>query len=340
MEKVLYEGLKGLGNATKRPPKIKYEIMIDNNGDMQFPAVVSGARWETRRAGSPSKLTFDVMNDENLNFQEGNPVRLTVDGVNMFFGFVFKKKRRGRRVISVTCYDQMRYLKNKDTYIYTEKTASDVIRMIANDFELNLGSIANTNFVIPNRDENNTALVDIINTALDFELVHTGNLFVLFDDFGRLTLRDIADMKVDLIIDENTGQIFNYESSINRTTANRVKLVFENNETGMRDIYIVQDGRNIDRWGILQYYGTLQEGENGEAKAAALLDLFNAKTRRLELSGVFGDTRIRAGSMPVIDLDLGDITVRNNMLVEKCTHILRESEHWMDLTLRGGDIHG
>jgi len=108
----------------------------------------------------------------------------------------------------------------------------------------------------------------------------------------------------------------------------------------MRDIYVVQDGRNIDRWGILQYFGTLQEGEVGYAKAAMLLDLFNAKTRKLQIKNAFGDTRIRAGKMPIIDLHLGDIIVRNHMLVEKCTHLIFESEHWMNLTLRGGDIHG
>jgi len=234
----------------------------------------------------------------------------------------------------------MRYLKNKDTYIYTNKTAADVIRMVAADFELSLGEIANTSYVIPARDENNTSLFDIIYAALDKELVHAGNMFILFDDFGKLTLRDIADMKVDLVIDEETGENFDYTSSINDRTYNRIKLVRENNETGMRDIYVVQHGRNIDRWGILQYYGTLQEGENGEAKAAALLDLFNAKTRKLKIKNAFGDTSVRAGKMPVIDLNLGDIIVRNNMLVEKCCHKIYESEHWMDLTLRGGDIHG
>jgi len=316
-----------------------FEIIIENqNGKLQMPNVVDGAQLETRRAGAPSKLTFEVLRDEAANFVEGNAVRLTVNGHNIFYGFVFSKRRDKRHIIKVTAYDQMRYLKNKDTYIYTNKTASEVIRMIAADFELQLGEIADTRYIIPERDENNTSLFDIILTALDLELVHAGNMFILFDDFGRLTLRSIADMQIDLIIDEETGENFDYESSINDNTYNRIKLVRENNETGMRDIYIVQHGQNIDRWGILQYYGTLQEGENGEAKANALLDLFNAKTRKLKINNAIGDIRVRAGSMPVVDLHLGDIIVRNHMLAEHCTHKFYESEHWMDLTLRGADI--
>lgn len=317
-----------------------FELYIDNNGNIQSPSVVDGLRWETWRAGSPSKLTFDVIRDEAASFFEGNPVTLKVNGKNVFFGFIFSKRRDKEHIIKVTAYDQMRYLSNKDTYIYTNKTASDVIRMIASEFELNLGEIAETSYVIPCRDESNTALLDIIYSALDLELVNAGNMFILYDDFGHLTLRDLADMKVETVIDEQTGENFDYTSSINDRTYNRIKLVRENDETGMRDIYVVQDGRNIDRWGILQYFGTLSEGEQGETKAAALLDLFNAKTRKLRIKNAFGDIRIRAGVMPVIDLHLGDIIVRNHMLVEKCTHNFSESEHWMDLTLRGGDIHG
>ena len=251
-----------------------FELYVDNNGNIQKPSVLDGLRWESWRAGSPSKLTFDVMRDEAANFREGNPVILKMNGENMFFGFVFSKRRDKAHIIRVTAYDQMRYLRNKDTYVYTDKTASDVIRMVATDFELNLGSIADTSYVIPCRDENNTSLFDIIYTALDLEMIHAGNMFILYDDFGELTLRNIADMKVDLFIDEKTAQNFDYTSSINDRTYNRIKPARENSETGMRDIYIVQDGSSIDRRGLLQYLGTLWEGESGEAKAAALLDLF------------------------------------------------------------------
>jgi len=320
--------------------KESFELFIDNNGDIQKPAVVDGVRWETRRAGVPGKLVFEVLMDEIADFVEGNPVRLMVNDENLFFGFIFSRRRTKSNIVKVTAYDQMRYLQNKDTYVYTNKTAADVIRMIAADFELQLGEIAPTSYVISERDESNTSLFDIVMTALDMELVHAGNMFVLFDDVGKLTLKSISEMKVDLVIDEETGENFDFESSINSSTFNRVKLVRENQDTGMRDIYVVQDGSNIDRWGILQYFGILQDGENGETKAAALLDLFNAKRRKLRIRNAFGDTRIRAGSMPVINLNLGDIYVRNNMLVERCIHMFKESEHWMDLELRGGDIHG
>lgn len=92
---------------------------------------------------------------------------------------------------------------------------------------------------------------------------------------------------------------------------------------------------NVD---ILQYFDTLQKGENGQAKADALLKLYNKKTRNLKITNALGDNRVRAGSMVVINLDLGDVKLKNWMLVEKCKHTYKEGEHWMDLTLRGGEF--
>lgn len=70
-----------------------------------------------------------------------------------------------------------------------------------------------------------------------------------------------------------------------------------------------------DGWGILQYFDTLQKGENGQAKADALLSLYNKKTRNLKITNAIGDNRVRAGSMIVVNLDLGDIKMKNWMLV-------------------------
>jgi hypothetical protein len=147
-------------------------------------------------------------------------------------------------------------------------------------------------------------------------------------------------MKVGLLIDDETGENFDYTSSIDDQTYNRVKLSFENEKTGKRDIYVVQDGNNINNWGVLQYFNALKQGENGAQKAAVLLSLYNAKTRKLKIIKAFGDTRVRAGSLIIVKLTLGDVNVQNFMLVEKCVHSFNENEHWMDLTLRGGEFVG
>lgn len=89
----------------------------------------------------------------------------------------------------------------------------------------------------------------------------------------------------------------------------------------------------------MQYFDTLKEGENGQAKADALLALYNKKTKKLKLKNVLGDDRVRAGSLIVVKLMLEESPMQNFLLVEECSHSYKEGEHWMDLSLRGGEIN-
>lgn len=321
------------------------ELLVGNESGTKVyqPAVQEGIEWSTERKNTPGKLVFKVLKDDILNFSEGSPVRLCVDGDKVFFGFVFKQQRTKDQIITVTAYDQLRYLKNKDTKVYENKTAAQFVKMVGADYQLNLGTIEETGYVIPSRVEENTSLFEMIANALDLTLTNTGEMYVLYDDFGKLTLKSLSSMYVGvpgayLMIDEETGENFDYTSSIDENTYNKIKLTYDNEDTGYREVYIAQDSSNINKWGILQYFDTLQKGENGQAKADALLKLYNKKTRNLKITNALGDNRVRAGSMVVINLDLGDIKLKNWMLVEKCKHTYKEGEHWMDLTLRGGEF--
>lgn len=317
---------------------MEVELLIQNGSKVYIPVVEEGITWQTERKGSPGELKFSVVKDDIINFTEGNAVRLKVDGKNVFYGFVFTKKRNKDGIIEVTAYDQLRYLKNKDTYVYTNKTAGEFIKMIASDFQMQTGTLEDTGFKIASRVEENTTLFDMIQNALDLTLQNKKEMFVMYDDFGKVALKNISSMIVNILIDEETGENFDYSSSIDSDTYNRIKLTYDNEKTGKRDVYIAQDSNNMNSWGVLQYFDTLQEGENGKAKADALLELYNKKTRTLSVTNAFGDTRVRAGCMVVVQLDLGDVRVKNLMLVEKCKHIFKESEHFMDLSLRGGEF--
>ena len=167
---------------------MSYELLIQHGSNIIYPPTVEGVTIEWERKGQPGKLTFEVVKTPGLSFQEGDPCRFSVDGTPVFYGFVFEKSRKGSTddVIQITVYDQLYYLKNKDTYVYTNKTAADVIRMIAEDFQLNVGDLEDTGYTIGSRVEDNQTLFDIIQTALDETLKATSQMYVLYDDVGKL----------------------------------------------------------------------------------------------------------------------------------------------------------
>ncbi|MGN9164972.1 XkdQ/YqbQ family protein [Tissierellaceae bacterium HCP3S3_D8] len=314
-----------------------YELLITNKGKTYNPIVEGNITWETTRIGQPGKLSFNVLKDNNIDFQEGNPVRLRVNNKEIFFGFIFAKERDKEQIIKVTAYDQLRYLKNKDTYIYKSFKASDLVNKIANDFNLKTGTIADTGYVIPSRIQDNKTLFDVIYDALDLTLMNKEKMYVLYDDFGKLTLKDVETMKIpDLVIGEYNSQNFSYKTDIDTDTYNKVRLYRDNEKAGKREVYEVKHGENMNKWGVLQYFESVDEDTNAKAKAKAILKMKNRVNKSLSLKDVLGDTRVRAGtSIMVLMRDIGDISIKQYMLVEKAKHVFGNNEHWMTLDLRG-----
>ncbi len=311
------------------------ELFTQNGQTIYIPPIEDGITWETERKNTPGKLTFSTIPDDVLSITEGNPVSFKVNGTNLFYGFVFGKKYDRDRKKQITAYDQLRYFKNKDTYNYSNKRADQVVSMLAGDFKLNVGTLENTGYIIPSRVEENKTLFDISQMAIELTLQYKNEMYVLYDDFGKLMLRNIANMKIELLIDEETGQNFDYSSSIDGETYNKIKLSYDNEDAGKREIYIAQDSSHINEWGVLQYFDTIDENVNGKAKVDALLSLYNKKTRNLTIKDAIGDIRVRAGTIVAVSLKLDDITIQNFMLVEKAKHTFKNNEHTMDLTLRG-----
>ena len=314
------------------------EITIQNNNNqMQNPIIEGDVVWETTRRGTPSSLKFTVVKDEMLNFHEGNPVSFRFNGSDVFYGYVFSKSRSDSLLIDVTCYDQLRYLKNKDTISYENKTYAELLKMLAADYGLTVGTVADTKYKIPQRIEEGT-LFDTLGNASDLTLINTGKVFNLYDDFGKLTLKPYEEMLLPIYIDEDTAQDYTYTSSIDSDVYNRIKLAYDNGETGEREVHVMNDTASQGRWGVLQYYAKLDSALSTadlQTKAQALLKYFNVIQRELTMKKVFGDIRARAGASVAVGMGLGDINISNYMCIEKAKHTFSHGLYTMDLYLSG-----
>lgn len=318
---------------------MKVYILITHNGTGYIPAVEEGITLELERKGTPGKLKFSVVKDSILTFEEGDSVKMTVDGTDIFYGFIFTVTQSGKNpnVLDIVAYDQLRYFKNKETYTYVNKSAAEVIQMIAADFNLNCGNLEDPGYKIAKRIEDNISLFDIVQNALDETLMSTGKLYVLYDDVGKLTLQNIENMKVYIAIDAKTAADYTYKSTIDDQTYNQIKVVYNDSKRADR-VYIAKDSSNINRWGLLQLTETVEQPTSGAAKAEALLRLYNAKTKNLTITDALGDVRIRGGSSIVVQLTFTDMAIQSWMVVEQVKHTFKNEQHLMTLKLRGGSF--
>ena len=314
------------------------ELTIQNNANqMQNPVLEGDVVWETQRSGTPASLKFTVVKDDTLSFHEGNPVSFRFNGQNVFYGYVFSKSRSDSLLIDVTCYDQTRYFKNKDTISYENKTYAELVKMLAADYGLTVGTLADTKYKIPQRIEEGT-IFDIFGNASDLTVINTGRVYNLFDDFGKLTLKAYADMLLPIYIDEDTAQDYSYTSSIDSDVYNRIKLAYDNGDTGEREVHVLNDTTSQAKWGVLQYYAKLDSALSTadlQSKAKAMLQYYNVIRRELTMKKVFGDVRARAGASVAVGMGLGDIDIKNYMCIEKAKHTFSHGLHTMDLYLSG-----
>ena len=318
---------------------------ITNGYELITPIVEDGVKWETERQGSPSKLSFKVYKDKNsgLNFQEGDAVVLKYrnvgeDWVAIFSGYIFTKKHSKSGWIDVTAYDLLRYLKNKATYVYTNKKASELVKMIAEDYKLTVGTIDDSSYVIGERVEDDQSLFDIIQNAIDQTLMSTKKMYVLFSDNGKLHFRDSNNMKLNVVINKNVAKDFDYESSIDEETYNEIELYYDNDETNKREYFHAADATNIGNWGRLRLTESIKNPTNATDRVKQMLTLYNRKTRKLKVKEAFGDYRCRAGASVIVQLDLEDTKVANYMMIEKATHTFKKDEYRMDLTLSDSEF--
>ena len=309
-------------------------LTIQHNGTLFEPPVKEGVEIEWERTGSPGKLTFTVLKTEGMDFSEGEPVCFYYDKKPVFMGYVFKKSRDREQQIEVTCYDQIRYLKNKYTYIFENKTASQIISALCNDFNLSTGAMDNTGYVIPAISKENISALDIALDVLEETLLNTGNMYVLYDDFGKINVKNCANMISTTLIYEQSAENFDYSSSIDDETYNNIVLYYKGDDNTIQ-IFTASSEARIREWGTLRYFEEVDNPTSAQNKANALLNLYNKKTRELTIDGAFGDVTVRGGTLIPVKLNLGDINVNNYMLVEKVTHKFNKDHYTMDLTLEG-----
>lgn len=315
----------------------KTELVIASKagGMIEISGLVESCEWVTNRTGQPGKFTFTYLKDKDVTFTEGDVVRFSVDGQVQFYGWVFTRSETRWGEVSVTCYDRLRYLKANASYTFYSQSAGDILRQIAGDLQLDVGTVEDTGYKLPSLVEQDQTCLDILQTAIEQTLLNTGRVFVLYDDGQGLALQEAANMMSDVVIgDRSLLTDYTYTTDIDKQTYNSIKLVRPNEETGRADVYIQEDSGTIGQWGLLQLYQKVDGDANEaqiKAQAAATLEYYNRVLKTLKISSL-GVPGLHAGQMILVKADgMGDTGVSQYVMLERVSHRWENGVHTMDL---------
>ena len=310
---------------------MEIKALISSGNQIISPVLLDKLTLQRYIGIKPAVVSFSAINSEVKNITEGCMLSILKDGVNIFYGYIFEIAK-GEYFTEITAYDQLRYLKNRDTYKYSGIKASELVKMIADDFGLKCGEIEDTGYVIPYMLEYNKTLADIIQNSLDITEKNTGKAYVLYDFYGRLTLKAEDTLSSSLYITEDNLINITETTSIDNCSYNKIKLSRSGlNNSG--EVFQAEDSQNIEKWGILQHFETISAQVNGVEYSKELLKLYNKKSHEAEVNVAKGDISIRGGSK--VYLKTADEGEPQNMTVQKVSHIFCEGRHTMGLSLLG-----
>lgn len=287
------------------------------------PIVIGKVLWQTDIRNYPGSLRFSLLIVDSLKISNGDKVCFTFDNQKIFCGYIFSLTFTQNNIVNIVAYDQIRYLKNQDTSIYEDMTASQILQKICSEYNLKTGQIDHTSHIIPALISRNLSLLGIIQKALDIDEANTGKKYIIYDDFGKITLKNTENLLTSTVISEKNADSFNYTKEIDTDTYNQIKMTFGNIKKGYKEIVFKSGENSIKNWGILQYCGNADNFENATAKAKTLLENKNREKQSFSLSIIGGNNNLRAGTELII--------LSNNkkyvITIKKAIHSFQNGEH-------------
>ncbi len=301
-------------------------------GSTSFSIPTDKVRWTTKLDGaailefsSPWRTLIAAVGDRLLALSEDQA---------FFDGFVFQAADNGRQQ-TVLCYDRLKYLLYRDTKVFHNRTAAQIVTEILKERELPAGTIQNTGYVIPLLAEEGKPLLSMIRSALDETTAASGREFVFYDDAGQLSLRVAAENPAGVLLcGEN--QLISYQQTedIDGDTFNRFKIWQEDGRSGFRRVTVADVPDAQQKWGVLQYFERIDSSLNPSQVAERIRALREAKCRaRISLdTECLSDLACRAGKTVLVRLAEGDQV--QTCLIEEAQHSFSGNVGRMQLKLR------
>lgn len=317
-------------------------LIMDSFGVYDLSAIAGQVEVQQPWNNGASTMTFEYPRQGGRRFDNGSTVTFKYNGVNIFYGYL-QRTGGNRERFKCTCADQLRYFKPTNTILRKEMPLSEWVNTVAyqvsDNNRIRLGNIDSTEVNLSKKLFDSQSHLDMLYDAIKENLGLNGYWYTLFDNFGQLDLVDTLDLRLPLVIgDESLCTDFEYESAIDDdNVANFIKLAKDDKEAGVRKIYIAQDSVNISKWGKIMHFEKVSTDRNDaqmQQLAQMLLVLKNKEAQTLKLDAI-GDTRVHAGSG--IKVELSDEGISGWMLVDSVTHSFTSSQHTMSMNMRWGE---
>lgn len=298
---------------------------------------IKGSKYKTARSLNISLLNTDRGLHSSFSFEEGQLLVFKWNKDELFRGDIHSIGKDKTQTDTILAYDSMIYLLNNyESYVFENKKASEIAQKICSDFGIEIGTIADTGYVIPLLvfDGSKNAY-DIMMQALELTRKQIGVNHYIYSMEGKFNLIKRVEQLRKWVIEDGCNLIdYSYKSSIENTFT-KVKLVHEENDTTI--IATAENGDLQKKFGMIQYFEKVTDSVTQaqlNERAKATMSEKGVKSKTLSLTAL-GITDVISGS--AIHVIEENLNIAKGFFVDEDTHSFKGNEHIMDLKLEETD---
>lgn len=304
-------------------------IVVHKNTDIT--AYVSSISWGGSKSEVARKLELKVVNatlDTNINsviIELADPVYLFEDdGTELFRGFVTEREGSSTQgTVTYVAYDLLFYtLKSTATYNFSSKTAETITKVVCDDMEIPVGSLASTGLsqklIVQDK-----SIYEIIMQAYTQAYQKNGKQYYITAKKGLLNVDEMGKVLCEIELSEGSNITSSqYKESINNMV-NKVRIYDgEGKQTG-----VVQNDEDVKNYGIFQKTYTKEEGKDPNTTAKSM---FNGVEKTFSFNCINYNEAVTGAGVIIRDSSTG---ISARVWVDADTHTWSNGVATMSLTV-------
>lgn len=230
-------------------------------------SVASGIKWTTDLNFSAGELTFNLVQKAHPVIPyTGDIISFRWDHHKIFYGYVFKYEIKENDVISVTCYDKSRYLKNQDSIVWQAGTVADRFNNCCKRAGIKHKVVKTPTHKVAAEVCDGKSYFDKIKSAVTKTKSATHHMYYIYCNYNVVELRRAPYKKLKIYIGSKSAMTgFSYAVDINNA-ANVVKVIQKDTKKSQSKSATAKEndpkrtsfkkvgakGKSIEQWGKLQ----------------------------------------------------------------------------------------
>ena len=305
--------------------------------DYIVQATSSGSRGKAPRDLKVTLLNSEQFAQINTNPGDGLLCTFLVDGKEFFRGIVVSDSKGNGRTVEIKCMDNAMYLtKNKGSFTFKKKTATQIFRKVCKKAGLPIGGAVNTKFRIKELTKKGTTYWDVIEDALAQTYSSTGRRYYVCSVKGKLYLKRRTDASNLMYASPDTNtttytqtrsientftklQLYSSTTKKKKTTTKVKKTV--TNKPLQKKIGRMVDVESVDK--------KISKAEL-KRKASTWLKQTSVVSKNMSWEGI-GNIEAIAGK--AIMVHIPHLGVNRVLYIDSDTHTWKNGSYTMSLTL-------